>query len=320
MARLRHEEARVERLGLLHETIEKFESLSAEEKTAVKEDWQTHKWTRDGPPSDFPAETDIKHTSKSLEYLTEMSTLLGAYKERHELGTRTTEKEQELTGAVDQVREVELFIDEALESGQMEESRPSSKDSDAETTQADTRTLIDDQLEEVVPKDAFWETPNQKLMTELEGVIIEDLLGGPRTVNTEELKKPTKRGVKAQVAEEGDEGDLALALETRTATGADIASVPALLTRVDELIVKAPLVKGIYERALALPTSKDHRDCKDLLIRMGVPVISAPVPYEAEGLASTLALRGLVDFVGTEDSDVIAYGVSHDLMLSCYGD
>jgi hypothetical protein len=43
---------------------------------------------------------------------------------------------------------------------------------------------------------------------------------------------------------------------------------------------------------------------------MGVPVIEAEPPFEAEGVASALAKRGLVDYVGTEDSDVIAYDVS----------
>jgi hypothetical protein len=43
---------------------------------------------------------------------------------------------------------------------------------------------------------------------------------------------------------------------------------------------------------------------------MGVPVLEAKIPFEAEGLAASLALSGLADYVGTEDSDVLAYKVS----------
>lgn len=71
-----------------------------------------------------------------------------------------------------------------------------------------------------------------------------------------------------------------------------------------------PSVRGIYTRALAIPREEHHAACRELLTRMGVPIVFARVPYEAEGLCSAMALSGVVDFAGTEDSDVVAYGVS----------
>ncbi|WWD22585.1 hypothetical protein CI109_107078 [Kwoniella shandongensis] len=79
------------------------------------------------------------------------------------------------------------------------------------------------------------------------------------------------------------------------------------ITRLDHLIDALPVVKEVYERALDVPSIADHEDCKTLLGVMGVPVIEAMIPYEAEGFAASLAKKGLVDFVGTEDSDVLAY-------------
>ena len=82
------------------------------------------------------------------------------------------------------------------------------------------------------------------------------------------------------------------------------------MARLDELIARNPEVREIYNRALSLPKTSDHDDCKELLVKMGVPVLEAAVPFEAEGLAASLARAGLVDFVATEDSDVLAYEVS----------
>lgn len=78
----------------------------------------------------------------------------------------------------------------------------------------------------------------------------------------------------------------------------------------DNMISRAATVRETYVGSLNVPQEKDHAACRDLLRVMGVPIVIARIPYEAEGLASTLVLRGQADFVGSEDSDVIVYGVS----------
>jgi flap endonuclease-1 len=89
-----------------------------------------------------------------------------------------------------------------------------------------------------------------------------------------------------------------------------VARLDAGITHVRDALSAATGVRGTYVSTLLPPSDEDHAMCRDLLERMGVPVLSAPAPFEAEGFASAMALRGAVDFVGTEDSDVIVYGVS----------
>lgn len=78
----------------------------------------------------------------------------------------------------------------------------------------------------------------------------------------------------------------------------------------DDIITRAATVRETYVGSLNVPQEKDHAACRDLLRVMGVPIVIAKIPYEAEGLASALVLRGQADFAGSEDSDVIVYGVS----------
>lgn len=78
----------------------------------------------------------------------------------------------------------------------------------------------------------------------------------------------------------------------------------------DSIDTQLQAIFKTYDSALNVPLEGDHEQCRELLRMMGVPIIWANVPYEAEGLASSLATAGIVDYVGTEDSDVIAYGVS----------
>lgn len=78
----------------------------------------------------------------------------------------------------------------------------------------------------------------------------------------------------------------------------------------DEMIKRASTVRETYVGSLNKPQEKDHAACRELLRVMGVPIVIANIPYEAEGLASALVQRGQADFVGSEDSDVVVYGVS----------
>jgi len=142
-------------------------------------------------------------------------------------------------------------------------------------------SVLDEALEQVVPEEVFRESKSQKELTEEEGRIIRIFLAGPSSGNDrdeiEEIFTPDHRPPMA---------------------------------RLDDLIQVQPEVRQIYQRALNMPSSSDHDACRELVLKMGVPVLEARIPYEAEGLAASLANAGLVDFVGTEDSDVLAYEVS----------
>ncbi|KAJ9125442.1 hypothetical protein QFC22_000403 [Naganishia vaughanmartiniae] len=75
----------------------------------------------------------------------------------------------------------------------------------------------------------------------------------------------------------------------------------------DDLAERARLVSRTYERGHRIPTKWELEECQELMHVMGVPVVLAHPPFEAEGLASAMALAGIADFVGTEDSDVLGY-------------
>lgn len=75
----------------------------------------------------------------------------------------------------------------------------------------------------------------------------------------------------------------------------------------DDLAERARLVSRTYERGHKIPTKWELEECQELMHVMGVPVVLAHPPFEAEGLASAMTLAGIADFVGTEDSDVLGY-------------
>jgi flap endonuclease-1 len=71
---------------------------------------------------------------------------------------------------------------------------------------------------------------------------------------------------------------------------------------------RAKEVSKTYERSHAKPTAQDMEEARELLEIMGVPIVQAPSPYEAEGLCAAMVLSGMADYAGTEDSDVLVYG------------
>ncbi|WVF65856.1 hypothetical protein IAT40_000593 [Kwoniella sp. CBS 6097] len=167
---------------------------------------------------------------------------------------------------------------------------------------------IDETLAGLISPDKVPETPSQMALTKAEGEIINDILSPPSSPSLSSSAESASTFV-----QDGDVPDIEAIADPssyRTPSSAEMESEPDLpepLERLDALIEALPSVRGIYERALNLPSAADHEDCKELLLTMGVPVLEAKIPYEAEGLASALARRGLVDFVGSEDSDVLAY-------------
>ncbi|WVR03765.1 hypothetical protein IAU60_000760 [Kwoniella sp. DSM 27419] len=156
---------------------------------------------------------------------------------------------------------------------------------------------LDETLADLVPSDRFTETPRQMSLTREEGEIMNEVLSRPASP----FAKTGPASRCTETAESGSSGPL------DTALASEVVAASAALDRLDRLIDTLPEVKQIYERALDIPSAADHEDCKELCRAMGVPVLEAKIPYEAEGLASALAKSGLVDYVGSEDSDVLAY-------------
>lgn len=156
--------------------------------------------------------------------------------------------------------------------------------------------IVDEKIIEMIPMDTFVESRTQRSLTIEEGHILDAVLSPPLVETSSSAVTPPLEGLQELDALPGWE-----AIEP------EAEMTP--LARLDQLVERAPVVRDIYVRALNQPTLSNHAACRDLLRLMGVPIVLAEAPFEAEGLASAMANQGLVDFVGTEDSDVLAYQV-----------
>lgn len=99
--------------------------------------------------------------------------------------------------------------------------------------------------------------------------------------------------------------DATRALTTEGTTG--LAEIEDLSRQREELVAKAKVISLSYDRSLEKPRESDMKEAKEMLEAMGVPVLEVDAPWEAEGLCAAMVIGGLADFVGTEDTDVLAY-------------
>jgi flap endonuclease-1 len=65
---------------------------------------------------------------------------------------------------------------------------------------------------------------------------------------------------------------------------------------------KSRLMSDSYQRRATPPTAQTYAECKEILRAMGVPCVQPAGPYEAEALAAALVIRGLADYVASEDT------------------
>lgn len=144
---------------------------------------------------------------------------------------------------------------------------------------------LDEKLEDLVPLENFTETRRQLDLTREEGEIINLVLSPPLRSDDYPTPPPSPP----------------FQVTSKLSLSSDA------LLRLDALIATLPSVLSIYKRALDIPSPADHLNCQHLLELLRVPILHAPIPFEAEGLASSLCLSGLADYVGTEDSDVLGY-------------
>ena len=283
-----------------------FQAKPKAEQDALRTFWAEQEWTRYGPaapdtgpptPPSTRAETAASPslpsppppapTDHTQPFLDKVADLLDRYRQSDRPATgRGAPIQGSFDEAVKHIRELEVVSGESAEAGSFDETVP-----EPGHTGEQPSNLIDEKLQELLPPDKWVETPRQMDLTAMEGKIIESLLGVPPRV-----------------------GEIEEAIETQERTPPEAvhrATVPVemAIADLDDLMNRLHDVRHTYARQLALPSSSDHQDCRELLVKLGVPVVTAMIPYEAEGLASALAKKGIVDFVGTEDSDVLAYEV-----------
>ncbi|KXN90295.1 Flap endonuclease 1 [Leucoagaricus sp. SymC.cos] len=77
--------------------------------------------------------------------------------------------------------------------------------------------------------------------------------------------------------------------------------------RLDALKTRSELVSDSYQRRMCVPTRNTYMESKEILEAMGVLCYEIEGEYEGEALASSLVMKGLADYVVSEDSDVLVY-------------
>lgn len=272
---------------------------------------------------------DIEEMEPALDRITTLIDDLSALRLAFEssLTTMTTKtRDVDMTQALQHVSDLEQLYETFGEP-----ARP--KDVMKSGPAEEEISVLDEKLEEVIPEEAFRESKRQKLLTEGEGEVISSFLGLPKMVHPasaardrrsspdieDQIKTSDLRKDLEEITADPDPSqDSRLVVhDTEIEEHEDQPHASDTMSQLEDLIRASPAVRQTYERALAMPTPSDHDACMELVARMGVPIIKAGIPYEAEGLAASLARAGLVDFVGTEDSDVVAYEVSP---LNCHTD
>jgi flap endonuclease-1 len=286
LSRRSHEDERAERLSQWQEAFLELENLAEDEQMTVRAffDKSTTSSSRSQIAEkrveklETTPSLDVADIDASLDRITTsidtLANLQSEFLAKSSSGvSRMDPKRIGLSDALKHVTELERLYEGVRE--------PTPRDIWRSPPEEEETSVLDEALEQVVPEEAFRESKAQKELTEEEGKIISQFL---RTSPVEEIK---------------EEMEEIFTPDQRPA-----------MSRLENLIEATPDVRAIYQRALNMPSPSDHDACRELVMKMGVPVLEAGIPYEAEGLAASLANAGLVDFVGTEDSDVLAYEVS----------
>lgn len=313
-----HEDRRAERLARLQDELEAHLHMSEVEQGIVAEAWRgglapmpMQHGNTSGSPMDYLV---------TVVYVARLATHIHSLDElwtEHKLDYRehlTTFGDYEDTN-------IDTFEDEiqGLSSCSSAEGSltglPSAMTARSDHSQTPKSTQAVDARLKALPAPIYTETARQRALSDMEAEVWEVL--GLQTYHADDpdtMYHPprllTIDEVESFAAEADGLPDID-ALTLKEMPGHPMfQDVPGAMAILDEIISLSPSVRDTYIRALDMPLEEHHAACRSLLTAMGVPILTATVPYEAEGLASALALAGEVDFVGTEDSDALVYGVS----------
>jgi flap endonuclease-1 len=68
------------------------------------------------------------------------------------------------------------------------------------------------------------------------------------------------------------------------------------------LVDRSHTMSASFQRRTNIPNSDTYRESKEIPTAMGIQCINATGAIEGEGLASSMVLRGLADYVASEDT------------------
>ena len=330
LARRNHEDERANRLTALQKAMSDLNALSEENRRVLI--GQTKSIVQNLPSVPLPEEekkedvsqpaqpVSVVHesTSATIQSAPEVSRVAEQFSAIIEnftsnyrpwvFGRRKQSAEE--VEAIEEVVKVEQETGHRIAGGESGDAAPDT----ATPEQADDSTLdevIDETLQQVIPLSDFVESPSQTRLTEQEGLLLSSILR-PAPVIDLTLTGNELRDDSISLPTAPELGELSEGMQVKKPASRDLTHMETL----KELMERAPTLRDMFNKRLEVPTAQHHAECKELLLKMGVPILEANPPYEAEGLASSLAKAGLVDYVATEDSDVLAYEVSWGLIFA----
>lgn len=327
LARRMHEDRRAERLARLQDELELHLRLSDVEKEIVAESWRAGVDAM--PVSARPVSLTwplqdtlllrVLFVARLAAHIDTLDDLWTEHKldSRDQLNTFAPAEYPPEEGEED-------FPSSAADAEDREELSASAAIDAANMLRDPKQSAVIDAKLKAQPSALYTETARQRALSEMEAEVWEVLgLQPPRSEYDEPaIHAPAEEELDAQTTAQVDRLADEAASDTEQPVDTDaipmdeldastmVRDVPAAMSILSEIMTLSPPVRDTYVRALDMPLETHHAACRDLLTAMGVPILTATIPFEAEGLASALAIAGYVDYVGTEDSDAVVYGVS----------
>ncbi len=161
----------------------------------------------------------------------------------------------------------------------------------------------------IEPEKEWRETRRQSGLTQGEMLLIEDIGKQISTLSpdqkTQSVMDLTKYTSLLDLKEDIGSSLSSIAATKETSSGIDLSVHESLL---DVFMQEGIKIAKTHDRAMSLPSREDHEEVREFYVPWAYPVVIAQIPFEAEGIASHMAKAGLIDYVATEDSDVLAYG------------
>ncbi|KAF7763969.1 hypothetical protein Agabi119p4_8506 [Agaricus bisporus var. burnettii] len=88
----------------------------------------------------------------------------------------------------------------------------------------------------------------------------------------------------------------------------DHSALSAAEDRLHVLASRSESIADSYQRRTYVPTKTTYMESREILEAMGIPCYEIQGEHEGEGVASSLVLQGMADYVVSEDTDVLVYG------------
>jgi len=90
---------------------------------------------------------------------------------------------------------------------------------------------------------------------------------------------------------------------------ADLELSPSLPADLESIMDRSFAMSTSFQRRTDRPTPQTFQESQEILSAMGIPCLETRGGVEAEALAASMVLNGMADYVATEDTASVCFGV-----------